>query len=410
MKNSIMIGIGFFVYLFIFLGTAHADSGQLYQVDSATIELLEAPEQNAAVIAELQKGEKVNIFGESYGWGKTYFNGQDAWAAIHQLAAVNDTQTEQEDVTSGEAVEGGQLYQVKAPVVNVRNAPDNHATIITELSEGENVTIFGESYGWGKTFYNGEEVWIALHLLDEKSESTDSMTLEANEKDNSQQTAAETEKEKSEAKSDQKDDEKEASADENKDKEKKRDEQTKQSGEKTLSGYHFVIDPGHGGKDTGAIGSEVDEKTVTLSTAEKVEKQLRDKGASVTLTRKDDTFIPLEERAQISNSTDTDAFISLHYNASEDQSVRGIYTYYYDGDEDQKLANSIQSSLINHVNLVDHGVEQADYKVLRDNKSLALLIELGFISNSEEQEVIQSDNYQEKAAKGIVDGLENYFK
>lgn len=211
---------------------------------------------------------------------------------------------------------------------------------------------------------------------------------------------------------DEKSDEEKKDADDeakNKD-EEKQNEQEKQNSEKTLADYHFVLDPGHGGKDTGTIGTAVYEKTLTLSTAKKVEQQLRDKGASVTLTRTDDTFIPLEERAQISNSTETDAFISLHYNASDDPSVNGIHSFYYDGDENEQLANTIQESLINRVNLMDHGAEQADYQVLRDNKQTALLLELGFVSNPEEQKVIQTDSYQEKAAEGIVDGLENYFQ
>ncbi|MBY7142629.1 N-acetylmuramoyl-L-alanine amidase [Virgibacillus sp. NKC19-3] len=414
MRNNIMVSIGLMVFLFIFLTTVHADSEQLYQVESATLALLEEPDPNAAVIAELQKGEKVTIFEESYGWGKTYHHGEEAWVAIHQLVAVNDAQSqmEQEDVEPAESVENGQLHQVKVPAVHLREAPDKNATIITELSNGEKVTIFGESYGWGKTFYNDKEAWIALHLLEETNESTDRMTLEENEEEHSEQTAEENETEKSEAKSDQRDGKEEESAveKEEEDKEAKQDEQIQQSGEKTLAGYHFVIDPGHGGKDTGAIGSEVNEKTLTLSTAKKVEEQLHDKGASVTLTRMDDRFIPLEERVQPSNSTDTEAFISLHYNASEDQSVRGVYTFYYDGVENQRLASTIQKSLVDHTNLNDRGTQQADFKVLRDNKQLAVLIELGFISNPEEQKVIQTDNYQENAAKGIVTGLENYFK
>lgn len=203
--------------------------------------------------------------------------------------------------------------------------------------------------------------------------------------------------------------EKDKEKEDSEDKKENHDNQKKENDEQPLSDYHFVIDPGHGGKDTGAIGTEVYEKTLTLSTAQKVEKQLRDKGASVTLTRTDDTFIPLEKRAQVSNSEDTEAFISLHYNAADDQAVNGIYTYYYNGEENGKLANSIQESLMNHVNLTDHGAKQADYKVLRDNQQLALLIELGFLTNPEEQKLIQTDSYQEKAAEGIAAGLEDYF-
>ncbi|MEN1969748.1 N-acetylmuramoyl-L-alanine amidase [Lentibacillus sp. N15] len=443
MKNNIIIGIGLFVCLFLYLPTVHADSGQLYQVDSATLALRDAPDQNATVLAELKQGEKVTIFQESFGWGKTFYNGEEAWAALHQLAAVNDTQTDQvgagqpdvneqqaQTTTSSEintksdkSIENGKLYTVKAPAVRLRNAPDSKAPIITKLKQGEKVTIFQESFGWGKTFYNGNEVWVALYLLDEENETTDSVMSDTNEEADSQQKIEETKKVESVEKPKQKDDDKESEAKpgendvekaekavETKNKEEKQDLPTKDKAEKPLYGYHFVIDPGHGGKDTGAIGSKVYEKTLTLSTAKKVEDQLRDKGASVTLTRTDDIFISLEERTQISNSTDTDAFISLHYNASENQSVHGIHTFFYDGSENQELANSIQKALIKQVNLTDRGAQQADFQVLRDNMQLAVLIELGFISNSKEQKLLKTASYQEKAAKGIVAGLEDYFK
>lgn len=431
MKNSIIIGISFLVCLFIFLPTVHADSGQLYKVDSETLQLRDAPDQNTNVLAELKSGANVTVFQELYGWGKTFYNGNEAWGALHQLAAVNNTQREakerqvqtaassETDAASGKSVESERLYEVNTPVVRLRNAPDKNATIITELNKGAEVTIFQESYGWGKTFYNGKEAWIALYLLDERYEPTDGATLEVNEKADPQQITEGTEKEELEVETGQKGedaeleeelDEKEESTPETREKEENQDVQGKQRGEKTLSGYHFVIDPGHGGHDSGAVRSEVSEKTLTLSTGKKIEEQLRDKGASVTLTRGDDTFIPLEERVQISNSTNADAFVSLHYNTFEDQSIRGIHTYYYDGDENQKLAHTIQKSLITHTNLTDRRAKQADFEVLTDNKLPALLIELGFISNPEERKLVQTDRYQEKAAKGIVTGLEDYFK
>lgn len=438
MRNNIIIGIIFLVGLFIFLPTVHADDGQLYEVDSETWELRDAPDQNANVLAELKNGAKVTVFQESYGWGSTFYNGKEAWGALHHLVAMSDTKTEQDDdeqseekeqqvqtaaspekeTASDESVESAKLYAVEAPVVRLRNAPDKNATIITELNKGAEVTIFQESYGWGKTFYNGKEVWIALYLLDERNESTDKTMSEIDEKTDPQPTTEETEKGESESDSGQKDenaelekerDEKEESTAETGEQEEKQDVQAKQRGDKSLSGYHFVIDPGHGGKDSGATRSEIAEKTLTLSTGGKVAEQLRDKGASVTLTRTDDTFIPLEERVRISNSTNTDAFISLHYNTFEDQSIGGIHTFYHAGDENQKLADTIQQSLINHTNLTDRGADQADYKVLIDNTQPALLVELGFISNTEEQDLVQTETYQEKAAKGIVSGLEDYF-
>lgn len=496
MRKNILIGIGILVYLFIFLVTVHADSEQQYQVDSETLTLRNAPDQDADKIATLQNGEKVTVFEESDGWGKTYYDNKPAWAETSKLTDINDKSTEQnqENDASDESVESGKLYQVKAPALRLRGAPDENAAIITELDNGVEVTIFEEADGWGKTYYNGKEGWIALSFLEKSDESADSSTLEVNEdeadrsdqetdegeedqsdqekkgkeeeqshqdadkneendshreaeekedddsqreikgneeddssqeaeenkeddsteeveedeEDQTRQEAGENDKEKSETESDQQDDES-ASENENKEKNKMEDDKAKQNEEQPLSGYHFVIDPGHGGKDTGTIGSDVDEKALTLSSAKKMEEQLEQKGASVTLTRTDDAFIPLGERVQMSNDDDTDAFVSVHYNASEDPSVHGIQTFHY-YNENQELANSVSESLTQEVDLSDRGTDQADYEVLRDNEQPALLIELGFISNPEELETIQTDDFQDKAAEGVAGGLEDYFK
>ncbi|MBU5468691.1 N-acetylmuramoyl-L-alanine amidase [Virgibacillus sp. MSJ-26] len=438
MKNSIMIGIGVLICLFILPTVhAHADSGQLYEIDSEIIELYDEPDQNASILTELTSGDKVTIFEESSGWGKTFFKGEKAWVEVDQLKQEENVQAEKEDVgkpeekvselsnidkESSESVEEGKLYKVKASTAKLRNGPDKDASIISELQEGDKVSIFGESSGWGRTFYNGEEAWISLDVLVEKNASKEAESSEVDEESETEQTTKMPEKE--EAKKDQKskwewedlkerlsqkDVEKEELA-KSKGRKERQDTKENEKSDETLSGYHVVIDPGHGGKDSGAVNQEAIEKELTLSTAKKVEKQLREKGASVTLTRTDDTYISLDERIRISHSTDTDAFISLHYNTFEDPPARGIHTFYNDGDKNQKFADSIQTSLINHTNLSDRGTKQANFKVLRENKQLALLIELGFISNPEEQKLIQTDNYQEKAAKGIVSGLEEYLK
>lgn len=438
MKHSIMIGISLFTFLFIFLSTTHADSNQLYEVDSESVELRDAPEQNASVLTELKNKEEVTVFQESSGWGRTFYQGEEAWVALHQLTEEDGTQTEQSNteqqntddqtsasseqkIASDKLLEDGKLYQVTTPAIRLRKAPDTDATTITELENGDDVNIFQESSGWGKTFYHDEEAWIALHLLDEMA-AADNEEPEENEKADGEQNPEETEKEESEEESDRNDDEeasetesdpkddgkKEAAA-ETKNKKTNDEDQSKQDEEQPLSGYHFVIDPGHGGKDNGAAYSDVYEKELTLSTAKKAEEQLRDNGASVTLTRADDTFIPLDERVDMSDSSDVDAFISLHYNSAEDQSASGINTFYYDGDENQALADSMQKSVTDHVNPDDLGTEQADYQVLRDNQQLAVLMELGFISNQEERELVESGSYQKKAAEGIVTGLKDYF-
>ncbi|MDY0404083.1 N-acetylmuramoyl-L-alanine amidase [Virgibacillus sp. 179-BFC.A HS] len=179
---------------------------------------------------------------------------------------------------------------------------------------------------------------------------------------------------------------------------------------KPLSGYHFVIDPGHGGKDSGTKGANILEKTLTLSTAKKVAEKLHQKGATVTMTRTDDRFISLAKRVQISNVNQTDAFISLHFNSYTNSNISGLNTFYYSGGQDAQFAKTLQSALIRHTELVDRGAKKANYYVLRNNKDLAVLIELGFLSNPDDRKKVQTETYQQQVAEGITSGLEDYFK
>ncbi|MFD1039081.1 N-acetylmuramoyl-L-alanine amidase [Virgibacillus byunsanensis] len=177
-----------------------------------------------------------------------------------------------------------------------------------------------------------------------------------------------------------------------------------------LEGYNIVLDPGHGGKDPGAIGlGGVHEKDFIMPTTYKVAQHLRDAGATVILTRTADYFVPLGERIRISNSYNTDAFISLHYNTFPTYTVNGISTFYYTNGNDRKLAHEIQSSLAANVPLKNRGIMQGDYRVLRKNSDLAVLLELGFITNPDDLSTVQTLEFQNGVAEGIVEGLRSYF-
>ncbi|WP_088007214.1 N-acetylmuramoyl-L-alanine amidase [Indiicoccus explosivorum] len=176
-----------------------------------------------------------------------------------------------------------------------------------------------------------------------------------------------------------------------------------------LSGISIVIDPGHGGIDGGTSGYYgTVEKGLTLQTAEILAAQLRAAGASVTMTRTSDVYINLRNRVSVAHQLGADAFISLHYDASYDRSVNGFTTYYQ---------HSYQQSLASHLNggidastiLLNRGTRQGNYFVLRENMQPAVLIELGFLSNPNEEQAVSNDYYRRQAAQGITNGLINYF-
>lgn len=178
----------------------------------------------------------------------------------------------------------------------------------------------------------------------------------------------------------------------------------------SLAGKVIVLDPGHGGRDVGAIGvSGQVESEYTLQTVQILKAVLEQHGAKVLLTREADYYVPLTSRSSLSNLENADVFISVHYNSTpEHPSASGIGTYYYH-DRDLHLANYVQKGLMETTNLQDRGVHQGNLQVLRISHSPGLLLELGFISNQKEEETIQSQIFLKEASRGIVKGLYHYF-
>lgn len=189
----------------------------------------------------------------------------------------------------------------------------------------------------------------------------------------------------------------------------------------SLADATIVIDPGHGGSESGAIGSTgLDEKDVNLDLALKVKAYLEAKGANVVMTRSTDKYVGLSERPQIANDIDADIFVSIHNNASESRSANGTSTYYirpdkvYNGDEQLlvesiALAEKLQASLLSGLGLQDRGVLNANFAVLRGSMVPAVLLEVAFISNLEEEQLLMSEDFKNKTALSIVKGIENYF-
>ncbi|MFC3802520.1 N-acetylmuramoyl-L-alanine amidase [Cohnella sp. GCM10012308] len=172
-----------------------------------------------------------------------------------------------------------------------------------------------------------------------------------------------------------------------------------------------VIDPGHGDGDPGGIGAtKKQEKSFNLSLALKVEKLLKKESAfQVVLTRHDDTFIPLSDRATIANKAGADAFVSIHANIAPGKpTVRGTETYYYTG-SGKTLANIMHKHLVQATGFTDRKVKYASYKVLRETAMPATLLEVGFLSNVTEESILFSDSFQNRVAQAIVDGLKEYF-
>lgn len=188
-----------------------------------------------------------------------------------------------------------------------------------------------------------------------------------------------------------------------------------QNGEK----IKIVLDAGHGGTDSGAISTidkSVMEKTLTLDMINRLNERFLMLGYDVILTRTEDEYIKLLDRARISNTSDADIFLSIHFNASNSSTSKGIEVLYgsekniiIKKSEQVHMAKAILKELIDSTGAVNRGVKnRADLIVLNKTKTVAALCELGFVTNSEDMEKITDSSYLDTMADAIVRGVQEY--
>lgn len=178
-----------------------------------------------------------------------------------------------------------------------------------------------------------------------------------------------------------------------------------------LYGYTIFLDPGHGGKDGGAVGANgTVEKDITYMTAERIMKKLQEYDANVQLTRYDDRYVELADRVQMAKTGRAHLFVSIHYDGFESAEVNGITTYYYH-QRDERFARMLHKKIMNEkIDARDRGLAQGDYFVLRENEITAVLLELGYITNPVDEERMNTDEFQDHVAEAVVDGVIEYLE
>jgi len=193
-----------------------------------------------------------------------------------------------------------------------------------------------------------------------------------------------------------------------------------------------LIDPGHGGNDQGASSRRIIEKNLTLRLARRTAEVLRQKGYRVVLSRETDRFIPLEQRDAIADRQNADVFVCVHANSAADRAVGGIETFalpprggsstyekristsrkrgnQFDP-ENTRLAYDVHRGVLAATGTEDRGIKRANFAVLREAPCPAVLIEVGFISNSLDAARLQSPGYQERLAQGMAAGIAAYAR
>lgn len=178
-------------------------------------------------------------------------------------------------------------------------------------------------------------------------------------------------------------------------------------------GYFVVVlDAGHGGDDPGATVGETYEKDINLAVTLLVQEQLKtQENIIVKMTRTEDVFVSLSDRAAYANDEKADLFISIHANALEnDESFSGVFSFYHPKKRSSKEpAKIIQKFVSDETGAADRGVRSEDYAVLRETEMPAVLVETGFMTCPEELELLVDADYQKQLAKGIAQGILEYI-
>lgn len=179
-----------------------------------------------------------------------------------------------------------------------------------------------------------------------------------------------------------------------------------------LQAATVVLDPGHGGYDPGGIPRQrFIEKKVTLEISKLIQARLQAAGHKVIMTRTSDEFVELADRVDISNAAPYRAvFVSIHCNSAPNSSAHGIETYHYSS-RSQRLAQAIHARVVAATGEEDRGVRKARFYVLRNNRRVAVLAELGFLTNSKEgANLARSARYQQKVASAVVAGIQSVVR
>lgn len=340
--------------------TTTAVKGTTYYVTAGELYVRKSGNSKADKVTTIKKGEAVTLYEEKNKWGRIKTaSGKTGWASLTYLSKtkpketkpVTPTPPKEEAPTKEEPVKiEPTKYYVISDTLNIRNGPSATHKILGAIDRSDSVIVKEKQGDWGKvTTQSGLEGWASLTYLS-KTKPSDG-----------------------------------------------------------FKGKVFVLDPGHGGTDPGASGKYNREKDLTLSTANKLKAKLEAAGAKVVMTRTGDTYPTLSKRVEISQANKPDVFISIHYNAGP-STANGIETFYVASNVNEKeLAQTVQAEIIKETKLRDRGTKTGNFQVIRDNKQAAILLELGFISNLEEEKLIATSAYQDTAVTGIFNGLKKYF-
>ncbi|WP_026693113.1 SH3 domain-containing protein [Peribacillus kribbensis] len=343
--------------------TAAAASGTKYYVTATSLSVRSSGTTKASVVTTIKKNEAVTVYEKKGTWARLKTaSGKTGWASLSYLTTKAPAKPE----AVSKPAPAGTKYYVKASALNVRTSASLTASVTTTVKHNEAVMVYEKKGTWARIqTFAGKTGWVSLSYLTTAAPSAASNPAAAS-----------------------------------------------SAAKKALSGRVFVVDPGHGGVDVGAVGKNSYEKTINLKTANELKALLTAAGAKVIMTRTTDTQRKpeLSERTAISNKYKPDAFISIHTNSGS-SAASGVETYYHTGYvNESELARDIQSELVKATGMKDRKAQTENFYVVKYNHMAAVLVEVGFISNPSEEKLLNTTAYQKKAAQGIFNGLVKFYQ
>ncbi|WP_214781607.1 N-acetylmuramoyl-L-alanine amidase [Exiguobacterium sp. S3] len=283
-----------------------------------------------------------------------------SWSTVHIGSKVYYTAsswlTKGKAPAAPEAAPKGTVYiNTPGDVLNVRSKASLDSNVVGQLSHGTAVAHYGTVNGFHKIKFNGQDAYISSGFVMTSKPSTSTGTV-------------------------------------------------------------IVLDPGHGGKDPGAVNGSFYEKTIVLDVTKRVEAYLRSKyDYNVRLTRSTDVYLTLDQRVAAAKSLRGDLFVSMHVNAAGSSSAKGVETFYSSRSahsaRSRVLASNIQSNLAGKMSgMSNRGLKTANYYVITYNTMPSALVELGFISSPTDLTYLRSNTSRQQMAEGVAEGIAKYVQ
>lgn len=319
------------------------------------INLYVKPTSSSKIISTVNSNVKLPVYKTVNGYHLTVVNGLPGYVVANSTEDVEVEQPSKPDPTPPPVTGGDLLGRTTVDSLNVRKEANSTSTVLGKLSKGDYVHVNSINGYWAEITFDGQKGYVHksyLKLLNQNGNP--------------------------------------------------------------LKNRIIILDPGHGGKDPGAVVGSNSEKAITLKVGTLVRQKLEAAGAKVSMTRTGDTYPSLQDRVDFTDANYGEIFVSIHVNSASSTSAQGTETYYAvtTGDmyqEDIDLATFVNNQIVNNLNMKNRGVKEQQYYVIRNMLIPSILVELGFLTNSEDRAKMTDDQYIELFAEAIYKGIYQYY-